>query len=72
MGCLQCFGKSRVANGEVLCAMVKAAELCAPGGHAPAGAPAFFKHRNAVARLHQRARAGYAGNAGTDHGDVAL
>jgi hypothetical protein len=25
-----------------------------------------------VARLHQRARAGYAGNAGTDHGDVAL
>jgi hypothetical protein len=52
--------------------VVKAAELCAPGGHAPAGAPAFFKHRNAVARLHQRARAGYAGNAGTDHGDVAL
>ena len=72
VGGFQCFGKSRVAHGEVLGAVVKAAELSAPGGHAPAGAPAFFEHRNAVARLHQRARASYTGNAGTDHGDVAL
>ena len=72
LGTFQHFDKAGVAHGEVLGAVVKAAELSAPGGHAPAGAPAFFEHRNAVARLHQRARAGYTGNAGTDHGDVAL
>jgi hypothetical protein len=52
--------------------MVKAAKFGGAGGHAAAGALAFFKDGDAVPGLHQRSRAGDAGNAGANDRDVAL
>jgi hypothetical protein len=62
--------KPGIPHGEVLRAMVKAAKGRTARGHATAGRDGLLEHGDAVASLHQRARAGHAGHAGTDHGEM--
>ena len=62
--------ESIIAHGEVLRTMVEAAKAGRARRHAAAGAFAFFKDGDAMAGLHQGARAGNACHAGTHDGEI--
>lgn len=51
---VQGLAKASVAHGEILSTCIKTAKGRVVRGGAPAHLAGFFKHRDAVARLHQR------------------
>ena len=72
LGGVQRQRKTRVAHGEILRAVVKAAKGAVTRGHTARYARTFLKHRDAVASLQQCAGAGDTCNACTDDGEMFL
>jgi hypothetical protein len=69
-GCGKCFGKSLVANGEILCTVVEVAKRRATRAHTAASAVAFFEYSDLVTRLYKGAGTSDTGYACTDNGKV--